>query len=403
MKQEGKDGSKGTLRKQTQPAETGSARETVAKAPRFETVEKGILRERVKGGGGRNPEWAYYARVNIGGRQRWKGPVRTLIMARDLLACLRDEAQAEKHGMVRRDNQSVPTLAEYAPEYLRWSKHNKRSFDRDEFAMKQLVQRFGKLRLSAISPQEVIGFIGELQDEGRLANGTINRLIALLKGVLSHAVGEKKLQFSPLSSANMAEQERKRIKLREPEARNHPVDRDTESKILAAIREPWLNFMVRLAVASGCRQGEILAMRWEHFNQNEGFIVIPQTKNKKPRQVWLPDSMVEELRERRGAPALPIVTLKDGTTSPKRLRVTRAFQRAATKVGRSDLTFHDLRHVCGTRLLHNGAQLNEIAAHLGHCNMYVTTRYAHTSAERMRGIVNKANEPIPAKPEPSKV
>lgn len=354
-----------------------------AQEKRWEHVERGIVRERVKGSGGRNPEWSYYARVKIGGRNRMRGPVRTVEMARELLRQLRDEAQSQKHGLAPAPT-AAPTLGTYAPRFLAWTEKNRRSHDTYRMFVRQLLQRFGNLRLSAITPSELEDYKGELQEEGAVSNATINRRTACLKAILSHAVKAKVIPFSPL--AGMA----RGGMLEENEARSPSLDRETEAAILDAIKEDWLAFLVRLALATGCRQGELLGMRWRDFDASNGTISIAHAKAKKSRKVILPDSMLAELRERRGLPDMPIATLNDKVTTPKRMRVTKAFQRAAAKVGRSDLTFHDLRHVCATRLLHNGAQLNEIAEHLGHSLLYVTARYAHTSPDRMKDIVNRA-------------
>lgn len=350
---------------------------------RWEYVEKGIVRERVKGAGGRNPEWSYYARVKIGGRNRMRGPVRTVEMARELLRMLRDEATAQKHGLAPAPT-AAPTFDSYSPKFLSWTEKNRRSHTTYAMFVRQLSERFGRHRLSAITPAELEEYKTELQEDGELSNATINRRTACLKAILSHAVKARVIPFSPLAGMPRGGM------LDEGEPRTPSLDMETEGAILAAVKEEWLRFLIRLALATGCRQGELLALRWRDFDVGSGTLAITQAKAKRPRRVILPDSIIAELRSRRGLPEMPIVTLSDKVTSPKRMRVTRAFERAAAKAGRSDLVFHDLRHVAATRLLHSGAALNEIAEHLGHSLLYVTARYAHTSPDRMKDIVNRA-------------
>ena len=48
---------------------------------------------------------------------------------------------------------------------------------------------------------------------------------------------------------------------------------------------------------------------------------------------------------------------------------------ARTAFQRIDLTFHDLRHEAGSRLLEAGMPLHEVSAMLGHANISMTSRY----------------------------
>jgi integrase len=49
----------------------------------------------------------------------------------------------------------------------------------------------------------------------------------------------------------------------------------------------WLQPIVKLAVNTGMRRGEILKLRWLDFDENHKSLILPQTKNGESRIVYL--------------------------------------------------------------------------------------------------------------------
>lgn len=102
--------------------------------------------------------------------------------------------------------------------------------------------------------------------------------------------------------------------------------------------------------------------------------------------------MLKELVTRRQLPEAPVI-VTDAGTPPKALSVSQAFRRAARKVGRPDLRFHDTRHLCGSRLLAAGASLPMVADMLGHKTLAMSKRYAHTDRDRLTSLINAMQAP----------
>jgi len=150
-----------------------------------------------------------------------------------------------------------------------------------------------------------------------------------------------------------------------------------ESRLLAACQEsrsPWLASIVRLAIATGMRQGEILSLRWERVDLNRRTAHIPDTKTDTPRTVPLSPAAVEVLQS--------VPRALDGRVFPLgQMAVVHAFQRACKRAEIEGLRFHDLRHEATSRFFEQGLGIQEVAAITGHKTLQMLKRYTHLRAE----------------------
>ena len=184
--------------------------------------------------------------------------------------------------------------------------------------------------------------------------------------------------------------------------------------------------LVQLALDSGARRGEFLALRWSDFDfekrtmridravhetKAEGITISRELKNKSSRRtVTLSASTIAVLKEERerqmqqqarlqgggnvvAFPALPTGALAFPRspltpTLPMRPReVTKAFARIAGKSGFPGLRLHDMRHNCASHMLANGRPVPSVSAHLGHANSAITMAvYAHAIPKKEAGL-----------------
>ena len=132
------------------------------------------------------------------------------------------------------------------------------------------------------------------------------------------------------------------------------------------------------ALQTGCRYGELAAMRAEDFDPDAGSVFIREPKNGKPRYVPLTAEgrrFFERLAI--GKSARDALFLKDGRPWRKSEQ-DRAVKRAVTAAGVEDVSFHILRHCYGAALAKAGVPLQVIAEALGHSDTRITQRhYAH--------------------------
>lgn len=210
---------------------------------------------------------------------------------------------------------------------------------------------------------------------------TANRYLAALSHALS--VASKEWEWI---EANPLKRVRRKV---EPRGRVRFLSDAERKRVLEACKasdEKTLFPITAIAIASGPRQGEILALRYpEHVDLVKRRLLIARSKNGESRTVPIAPFVVDALREYlkgRGAePGLLFPIRGDVLHKPWREAL------AAAKV--EDFRFHDLRHTAASYLAMNGATLMELMHVLGHKTMQMVKRYAHLTEQHTAEVVDR--------------
>lgn len=352
----------------------------------------------------------YYAVIKVNGKQI-KRAAPSLKLAQVLLGQLREDAARGRVGLPKVQRL---TLAEFAPRYLDHvrTKNKPSSVRRDELNIRNILpvlggERLSNLKLSKIEQymnnrlkQKTAGSIksgnafermrkagqtwdkAEPPEQKTLSVASVNREIAFIRALLNYAVEIGELEHNPAG----------RIRLpREDNQRSPTLNADEENRLIDAL-PGWMRFVYRMAVTTGCRQGELLALKWRNIDFESRTLIVESSKNGDPRRVHLRPDMLKELETRKQLPeALVVVT--DAGTPPQGASVSYFFRRAVRIIGRPDLRFHDTRHLFASRLLATGAALPMVADMLGHKTLVMTRRYSHTDRPRLAALVNAMQAP----------
>ncbi len=170
--------------------------------------------------------------------------------------------------------------------------------------------------------------------------------------------------------------------------RKRRLEAGEEDALLSACkasRAHYLHSFVVLAIETGMRSGELLAMRWEHVNLGNRTVFLPDTKNGSPRTVPLSTRALNSIH------ALPRSINGKLFTSGYH-SIHNAFQLAVTKAQATQpdnvtflrgLRFHDLRHEAVTRLFEKGLNPIEVGMVSGHKTLSMLQRYTHLRAEQL--------------------
>ena len=153
--------------------------------------------------------------------------------------------------------------------------------------------------------------------------------------------------------------------------------------------------VIRLLLLTGCRRGEILALRWQHIDGDTLTLVDAKTG---PRRVFLnaPARAILERQPRSASEYVFPSPLVPGRPLSSNLRLWYSVRREA---GIEDVRLHDLRHTFASHAVLQGVPLPVVSRLLGHKQPSMTLRYAHVSdreteaaAERIGAAIAQALE-----------
>jgi integrase len=154
-----------------------------------------------------------------------------------------------------------------------------------------------------------------------------------------------------------------------------------------------LRLLVLIALTTGMRVAEILALKWGDVLYREELIAVrAKLKGGKVRYVPMPAELATEIKR------FPAVLGEDRIFPPKRgatgerQRVEGSFETVLDLAGIRNFRFHDLRHTMASWYMMNGGDLYELAKILGHSNIKMTERYAKLAKSHIARTGNTARE-----------
>ena len=217
---------------------------------------------------------------------------------------------------------------------------------------------------------------------------TINRYHAALSGVLTWAVEQRMTPRGWLNPCRGVK------RMPEPNGRVRFLDDDERARLLAACKAskyPRLHAIVLMAMLTGARLGELLALRWSDLDLERGVAQLGRTKNGDRRTLVLLPHVVAALRpfaSEGGAGRFVFGSMKTRHQTPA--DIGSAWHAAIARAEIQDFKFHDLRHCCASYLAQAGVPLNVIAEVLGHRKLDMTRRYAHLTTQTKAGAMLSA-------------
>ena len=220
----------------------------------------------------------------------------------------------------------------------------------------------------------------------RRRRASANRILSVLRAILNHAWMNERVKSDPVWR-------RVRPFKNVSEPRIQYLSEDQARRLLNACPLE-LRSLVRAALLTGCRYGELVALRVDDYLPDVQVIYVRESKSGRPRHVPLTAegaALFDELTAgRSGAETL---FLRQGRPWGKNHQVrelAEACQRAKIAPAAS---FHVLRHTYGSWLAMRGVTLQVIAAALGHSDTRITHKhYAHLAPWHVAEVI-RANFP----------
>ena len=263
---------------------------------------------------------------------------------------------------------------------------------------KHVVPFLGNVRLSNLTPAHLQGFYRSKLDEG-LSPRTVQYLHVVLHRALKQAL---RWALVPRNVAEAVDPPKV------PKKDVTPLSTDQARVLLEAARGDRLEGLYVLAVHTGMRQGELLALRWEDVDLDAGVLRVRGTKTARSRRtVKLSQTALEALTRHLTRQLGEIDRAGDswrenglvfateiGTALNRHNLTHRSFRPLLAKAGLPQIQFHDLRHTCATLLLSKGGHAKYVQELLGHATIAITLdTYSHVlpgMADRMAQAMEDA-------------
>lgn len=337
---------------------------------------------------------------------------------REALAKL-DLARADLlHGLPVRSDERL-TAGAYFPDYLAAHRLEIRAQSVDTYdslVRTHVIPRLGRVQLTKLTPGTLERFYADLmrptsEGGGGLAASSVGVVHAIMRSGLDRAArhGLVARNVADLVSAPRA-----------PRREIRPLTREQARRLLDAAQGDRLECLLALALHTGMRHGELLALRWEDLDlelaqlrvrrtlarvRGRGLIFNEPKTHASRRRIALASPAISALRAQRtrqleerlvaGAAwtdgdlvfASPVGTVLEPGA------VRRVLRRLLRRAGLPAIRFHDLRHTCATLLLQANVNPKVVSERLGHSSVAMTLDvYSHV----LPGMQEDAAEVIAA-------
>jgi integrase len=280
-----------------------------------------------------------------------------------------------------------------------------------QFHAKHIGRHLGTMPLQKLAPAALIKFYAVLLKEG-LAPRTAGHVHRVLHGALEHAVTWQLIRDNPAAKVSPP---------RVPETELEILHPEQLHAILATLQGKPIYAIVALAIASGARRAELLALRWQDIDLDRGTmkvehsveqtvaggLVVKEPKTKAGRRsITLPATTIAVLRAHWRAQLEQRLLLGLGKIEPKDLlfpnlrgglrspnALSQEWKEHVRKLGLT-VTFHSLRHTHASQLIAAGLDIITVSRRLGHSKPSVTLDvYGHlfpSTDDRAAEIMEKS-------------
>jgi integrase len=287
-----------------------------------------------------------------------------------------DRAQAQEyHDQLKAEYWRTAKLGQkpkrtWQEAVIRWLKEtdHKATHEMDKLHLRWLDPYLREMTLDEIT-RDVIDRIKESKKAEGVTNGTVNRMLALLRAILRRAE----------TDWEWLDQAPKVRLLPEPKRRIRWLNREMAERLLAELPK-HLEIMARFTLATGLRQGNVKGLVWSQVDleRRMAWIHPDQAKARKAIAVPLNADAIGVLREQLGVDPEYVFTYRG---KPITQVNTKAWKTALERAGIEDFRWHDLRHTWASWHVQQGTPLHVLQELGGWETADMVRRYAHLTCE----------------------
>ena len=283
-----------------------------------------------------------------------------------------DARPLEYPEVFSKERRGKVTVAGYAPGWLDGQVLlEANSVEIAKSAMKRIMPHLGSKALDEVAPDDVRRMLGALKKSG-LSDGTVSRTLDVARQLLPKSATEG-------------------VRFRIKERRRMKIATQQQAAAIERAMLPRYKFLVRTAFATGCRWGEVIALRGTDVEKcGSGYVVKIQRTIEEVgrdcsergcgkteasmRDITISEDLALELEGFGRELCFP--GPRGGYL--KRSTFRRVFWLPAIeKAGIPGLRVHDMRHSAISWWANSGVPLADVRDRAGHSNISVTNTYLH--------------------------
>lgn len=283
---------------------------------------------------------------------------------------------------------------------------------------KHVIPEFGNMLLSKLQPIHIQALYNKKLKEGRvdgkggLSAKSVIYIHRVLRKALSQAVKLQILSKNPADFVDIPKNKSYEVKI---------LKEDEIQSLLNAFKNTDIFIPVALAISTGLRRGEALALRWSDIDfenktlsisQNivplkRGYIFTTTKSEKSRRTILITDNIIKLLEQQKELQEKNkkllgeiykdndlVSCYPDGAPfNPSSF--SHMFAKVLKKNNLSHIRFHDLRHLNATLMLKSNIPPKIASARLGHSSIGITLDlYSHVINEMQEDAANKLDNII---------
>jgi integrase len=296
------------------------------------------------------------------------------------------------------DKKEAPRFEQFAEQFLLLAESDNKP---SELYSKEMILRvhlkpaFGKVKLDQIDYAAIQDYAATKSK--KLAKKTVNNHLTVLRRLL--VVAKKRGLIEAVPEIEW---------LNAPDPDFDFLTFEEAERLIEAADGEW-RCMILVALRTGLRQGELLALRWEDVDLHAGKLTVRRSvtrgkvtdpeqgklvvknavtppKNGKSRDVPLGEEALAMLKQQRHLRGELVFCADDGRMLKKN-ECKHPLWRACKRSGIRKIGWHVLRHTFASHLVMRAAPLKVVQELMGHATIEMTMRYAHLAPNVPRETV----------------
>lgn len=297
--------------------------------------------------------------------------------------------EAEEAAREAARNRDVTLIGFFEDKYLPLAKMNKNPYTvyTESHDVRRRLAPMADWPMSTIKPDDLERLVvAPMIEEGK-APRTIKRALDTLSVIWNTA---KRMGVvtgdSPVTAAKRPRQDNKRVRF---------FSRPEAASLLSLLKADCIDThdICLLSLLAGLRLGECLSLVWADVNLDDGTIFVKDTKTRRDRHAYVIAELREMFRRRLNgqAKSAPVFANALGQV-PNYSHLWKTFTWAVNQLGLNDgitdrrqkLVIHSCRHTFASWLVQSGKPLYTVSQLMGHSNIAMTMRYAHSAPDTQR-------------------